>query len=447
MTISFHGASREVTGANILLEASGKKIILDCGLFQGYKLAEERNYSPFAYTPGTIDAVVVCHAHLDHVGRLPKLVRDGFSGKIFSTAPTKELTYLVLADNEKLTREEAKRDNHPPLYKKKEIEEVMNLFTTISYNEKIEITQGISLVLKNAGHILGSAIAEIEAEGKKIAYTSDLGNTPSELLDPPEFIEKADFVICESTYGGRVHENRNERQQKLAKILNTIITGKGVLMIPSFAIERTQELLHDIDHFCQIENCQKPSFFLDSPLAEKVTQVFKKYPQYLNKEIQREFKNNNFFGLERVKITSAKEESQAIFEKPNPKVIIAGSGMLNGGRILHHLINYLGSPANILLIVGYQSKSTLGRRLLNGEKEVKIFGQKVQVRSQIVAIGSYSAHADSPQIINWLKNITGLKNVFIVHGESDQQLNLARQINLELHLPSQIPQQGEKFEL
>src|SRR3989344_4350100 len=260
MTISFHGASREVTGANILLEASGKKIILDCGLFQGYKLAEERNYSPFAYTPGTIDAVVVCHAHLDHVGRLPKLVRDGFSGKIFSTAPTKELTYLVVADNEKLTREEAKRDNHPPLYKKKEIEEVMNLFTTISYNEQIEITQGISLVLKNAGHILGSAIAEIEAEGKKIAYTSDLGNTPSELLDPPEFIEEADFVICESTYGGRVHENRNERQQKLAKILNTIITGKGVLMIPSFAIERTQELLHDIDHFCQIENCQKPSF-------------------------------------------------------------------------------------------------------------------------------------------------------------------------------------------
>ena len=337
-----------------------------------------------------------------------------------------------MADNEKLTREEAKRDNHPPLYKKKEIEEVMNLFTTISYNEKIEITQGISLVLKNAGHILGSAIAEIEAEGKKIAYTSDLGNTPSELLDPPEFIEKADFVICESTYGGRVHENRNERQQKLAKILNTIITGKGVLMIPSFAIERTQELLHDIDHFCQIENCQKPSFFLDSPLAEKVTQVFKKYPQYLNKEIQREFKNNNFFGLERVKITSAKEESQAIFEKPNPKVIIAGSGMLNGGLIFTSF-----SPF----------KSTLGRRLLNGEKEVKIFGQKVQVRSQIVAIGSYSAHADSPQIINWLKNITGLKNVFIVHGESDQQLNLARQINLELHLPSQIPQQGEKFEL
>ena len=445
MLLSFHGACREVTGSNILLETDKAKILLDCGFFQGYKFAEERNYSPFAYIPSTIDAVVLCHAHLDHVGRLPKLVRDGFSGKIYSTAPTKELTYLVCEDNEKLMREESQRDNHAPLYTKKEIEEVMNLFTTISYNEKLEIVQGVSLTFENAGHILGSAVCIIEAENKKLVYTSDLGNTPSQLLDPPENITFADYVICESTYGGQIHEDATQRFKKLATILNSTIKNKGVLMIPTFAIERTQELLHDIDHFCTVENCEKPQFYLDSPLAEKVTRVFEKYPEYLNNVVRREHKDSDFFGKYLVKMTTTVDQSKSIREHSNPKVVIAGSGMMNGGRILFHLIDYIGDQKNTLLVIGYQAFGTLGRKLLDGEHKIRVLGRNLSVGAKIEAIGSYSAHADSIQIINWLNNISGLKKIFLVHGESDQQLALAKKIKMELGIFSEIPQMGESY--
>ena len=213
MHITFHGACREVTGSNFLLVAAGHKILLDCGFFQGQKLAEERNYAPFAFDPKTIDALVVCHAHLDHVGRIPKLVKEGFRGRIYCTAPTKELAKLVMEDNAKLMREEAKRGNHSPLYSDEDIERAMQLFETTSYNEPLEISTGVKLTFKNAGHILGSAVAIVEADGKTLVYTSDLGNAPSELLDPPEKVARADFVICESTYGGRVHEDIKKRHE------------------------------------------------------------------------------------------------------------------------------------------------------------------------------------------------------------------------------------------
>lgn len=447
MLLSFHGACREVTGSNVLLKTGGGKILLDCGFFQGYKYAEERNYSPFAYDPASVDAVVICHAHLDHVGRLPKLAKDGFRGKIYSTSPTKELTYLVCEDNEKLMREEAQRDNHAPLYTKKEIAQVMNLFTTLSYNERLEITDGVSLTFKNAGHILGSAVCVVEAEGKKLVYTSDLGNSPSQLLEPPQNVASSDYVICESTYGGQIHEDVNARFKKLAAILNSTIKNRGVLMIPTFAIERTQELLHDIDHFCDVENCQKPQFFLDSPLAEKVTRVFEKYPEYLNNVVRGEHKDSDFFGLERVKMTTTVVQSKSIKEQDNPKVVIAGSGMMNGGRILFHLTDYIEDPANTLLIVGYQAYGTLGRKLLDGEQAIRVLGKKLHVRAKIEAIGSYSAHADEPQLVSWLKNISGLKKIFLVHGETNHQLALAAKIKSEVGLSCEIPQQGESYNI
>jgi len=293
MRISFYGAAREVTGSNILVEATGKQILLDCGIFQGNKFAEERNFAPFAYHPKEIDFVIVGHAHLDHTGRLPKLVKDGFKGRIYATAPTKELTRLVLEDSAKLAREEARRNNHPPLFSENDIDNLMELFESISYDESIEISPQVKLTFKNAGHILGSAITILDSGGKRLVYTSDLGNKPSELLEPPELILNASYVICESTYGGRTHEDPSRREQKLAEIINTTVFQNGVLLIPTFAIERTQELLHDIEHFCTINKCEKPTFYLDSPLAQKVTEVFEKYPEYLSGKIRRVHKDED----------------------------------------------------------------------------------------------------------------------------------------------------------
>ena len=312
MKVTFYGACREVTGSCFLVETQNARILLDCGFFQGGKLAEERNFAPFQFDPASIDHVIIGHAHLDHTGRLPKLVKEGFAGRILTTVPTKELTRLVLEDAQKLMEEESERDKHPPLYTKSEIETCLDLCETIPYNERLEIAEGTRLTFKNAGHILGSAITIIEAEGKKLVYTSDLGNSPSLLLDPPEDVGQADFIILESTYGGRIHEDISARMDKLTNLISSTIENDSVLLIPSFAIERTQELLHDIDHFCDVKNCEKPTFFLDSPLAAKVTAVFKKYPEYLGRSVQSENKNGDIFALNRVKITVSTNQSTNI---------------------------------------------------------------------------------------------------------------------------------------
>ncbi len=447
MRVNFFGACREVTGSNILIEAGGKKILFDCGLFQGSKSAEERNYAPFPYNAREIDFVIICHAHLDHTGRLPKLAKEGFLGKIFSTGPTKELTGLVLSDSEKLMREESERDDHPPLFGIDDVERVMNLFETLTYGENVEISPGIRLTFKNAGHILGSCVCLLEADGTKLAYTSDLGNKPSLLLAGPEYIENAAYVICESTYGGRIHEDVSTRTKKLSSVISSTIVTNGVLLIPAFAIERTQELLHDIDHFCSVEGCDKPTFYLDSPLAQKVTGVFGKYPEYLSDNIRKGHTDGDFFGLERLKITQSVEESKHIQDLPNPKIIIAGSGMMNGGRILHHLRRYIEDENSAILIVGYQAQGTLGRRIFDGEKNVKVFGEPKQVNAKVLTIGSYSAPADMPQLIDWLSHVKGMKKVFLVHGENNESLALSGEISRTLKVETVIPQIGESYEL
>jgi metallo-beta-lactamase family protein len=447
MKISFYGAAREVTGSNILVEVAGKKILFDCGMFQGFKLAEERNYADFAYNPREIDACVVCHAHLDHVGRLPKLYKDGFRGRIYSTAPTRELANLVLEDTEKLMREESEKDNHPPLYSIDHVVGVMSLFDSVEYDREFEVFPGVFLTLKNAGHILGSSIAVVRGDGKTLAYTSDLGNNPSILLESPEFVTKADYVICESTYGGRIHEDINKRREKLAAVINRTIEQNGVLLIPSFAIERTQELLNDIDAFCSISGCEKPTFYLDSPLALKVTGVFKKYPTYLKADIAKEYKDGDLFGLDRIHQTLSASESKQIEKSPNPKIIIAGSGMMNGGRILHHALRYLVDENCSLLFVGYQAQGTLGRRLFEGDDDVRIFGKDVHVNAQIKSIGSYSAHADMPQLVNWISKVNQLKEVFLVHGETEQSLILAKELETKLKIKVNIPQINEGYDL
>jgi len=445
--LTFLGATREVTGSSILLEASGKKVLLDCGLFQGTRMSEERNYSPFPFRASEIDFVIVCHAHLDHTGRLPKLAREGFTGKVFATAPTRELTQLVLEDSEKLMEEKAERENILPLYKIEDVSRILDQFETLSYEQTVEISPEIKITLKNAGHILGSAVAFVESRGVRLAYTSDLGNVPSLLLNPPAHIDNADYIICESTYGGRVHEDVKSRRLKLAEVINNTISQNGILMIPSFAIERTQELLHDIEDFCSVSGCDRPTFYLDSPLAQKVTAVFGKYPEYMSATLQKNHKNRNFFGLERIHFSNSVDESKQLELAPNPKVIIAGSGMMNGGRILHHLLNFASDGKNSILILGYQAQGTLGRRIFEGNREVRIYGKKVIVNAQIKSIGSYSAHADMPQIVDWLSYSKNVKTIFLTHGEVDQQLTLSSTIKSELGKQVIIPQMGESHDL
>lgn len=447
MLIKFLGACREVTGSSILIEANGKKILLECGLFQGVSFAEERNYSNFEFNPGEIDAVILGHAHLDHVGRLPKLTREGFCGKIYSTAPTLDLTRLVLRDSEKLGREEAKRGNHLPLYDSGDIEATLNLFEMLEYDKPLEIFPKTCLTFKNAGHILGSAIISLLIDGQKLIYTSDLGNQNSLLLNAPEIIDQSEIIICEGTYGGRLHEDVQRRSQKLSEVITTTIAQNGVLLIPTFAIERTQELLHDIEHFCAINKCEKPMFFLDSPLATKVTAVFKKYPEFLSLKIREIHGDSDFFGTEHLTITNSREESQNIESYPNPKVIIAGSGMMNGGRILYHAQKYLLDAKNTILFVGYQPKGTIGRRLIEGERQIKIYGQKINVLSQVESIRSYSAHADQPQILEWLSNIKNVNKIFLVHGESDQLLSLASEIDRRFRIKAEIPQTNQIYQV
>lgn len=447
MNVRFYGAAREVTGSCILVETAGARILLDCGFFQGSRLAEARNFEKLPFDPATINCLVVCHAHLDHVGRIPVLYKQGFRGKIYSTAPTRELARLVSEDSYKLMAEEARREKTPVYFSQEDIDGAFELFETLEYEQKLEIRPGVNVTLKNAGHILGSSICLLESEGKKLAYTSDLGNTPSTLLNPPAFIENADFVICESTYGSRVHEDISKRQAKLNEIIVSTIAKNGVLMIPSFAIERTQELLHDIEHFCDTANCAIPTFYLDSPLAEKVTTVFEKYPEYLSPKLTRDHEDGDIFGLKRLKVTSSVSASQGIDSAPNPKIIIAGSGMLNGGRILFHLKKYIENANTALLIVGYQASGTLGRRLLEGDQEVKIFGKKYTVNTKVMAIGSYSAHADSPQLLNWLSKISGVKKIFLVHGEIMESEELARNVREKLRVDVEIPQLAEEFTL
>ncbi|MBI3341952.1 MBL fold metallo-hydrolase [Candidatus Curtissbacteria bacterium] len=420
MILKFNGACREVTGSCVLVESGESKILLECGFFQGSSLAEDRNKEPFLFDPKTINALIVCHAHLDHVGRIPKLVKEGFAGKIFSTAPTKEIAQLVLQDTYKLMAEDAKRKKGEVIY---DLEDV------------------------NAAVVLGSAFAVLELEGKRLVYTSDLGNVPSELLSPPETVDQADIVICESTYGSRVHEDISTRQEKLNAILSSTITSRGVLLIPAFAIERTQELLHDIEHFCINGKCALPNFFLDSPLAEKVTEVFKKYPEYLNKNLFASGEDADVFALKRIKITGSAKESREIDDATSPKIIIAGSGMMNGGRILFHLQKYLEDANNAVLIVGFQAKGTLGRRLLDGDKQVKIFGKEYNVNAKILAIGSYSAHADSKQLIAWLSKISGLSKAFLVHGEVSEAEGLAASLRTQLQIEVDMPQLGEEYQI
>lgn len=466
MNITFHGGARSVTGANYLIDLGTKKLLVDVGMFQGSKYSEDLNYEKFAYDPGEIDFVFITHSHTDHSGRLPKLYKEGFRGKVVATNATLDLIRRALPDNLNLIKQEAKEVQREPLFSLKDLEGVLGLARGVNYEEEVDLDNGVKAVLHDAGHILGSAIVEVDYSvvtidksfgpssldsGCKIYFTGDLGNPPTPLLKPYKFVSDASYVVTESVYGSRIHEDKVERKNILQKVITETIQKGGVLMIPSFAMERTQELLYEINNLMNDERIPKVPVYVDSPLATNLTEVYKKYPDYFNKETKYIIDSgDDIFNFPGLKFTRTAEESKQINDVPSPKIIIAGSGMSTGGRILHHERRYLSDPNSTILFIGYQVKDSLGRRVLDGEKEVKIFDEKVAVNCKIEAIGGYSAHADQNMLVEWVKAANGegkLKKVFVVQGEEESALALSRTIERAVAVDAIVPKQGESFEL
>ncbi len=422
--------------------------MVDCGLHQGGHYADQENFEQFAYDPKEVSAVFITHSHLDHIGRLPSLVLAGFKGTIYSTGATKDFAELMLIDSEHLLSKEAEREGKPPLYTDADIAKVMELWKGLKYHEVVNV-EGFKVELYDAGHILGSAIIHVEAEGKTVVFSGDLGNTPAMIIKPTEKIPFADYCLIESTYGDRIHENVDGRKQMLEDALTQTVAAGGTLMIPTFAMERTQELLYHIHQMFEEGKLPKVPIFIDSPLAIKLTAVYKKHAEYFNKETQDILKTGedimNFPGLQ---MTLSTEQSKAINDVPPPKVIIAGSGMSNGGRILHHELRYLPDPKSEIIFVGYQAVGSMGRQLLEGATEVKIFGETVQVNCKRINIPGYSAHADQPHLLDWLSSMKGsLKKVFVVQGEQTSGEILAHKIIDGFGIAAEVPHKNESVTL
>ena len=455
MKLTFYGGVGEVTGANYVLEISdpstrlgASKIMIDCGLHQGSHYAERRNFEPFSYNPADIKAVFITHAHIDHIGRLPKLWKDGFRGTIYSTPPTKDFAELLLLDSEHILSKEAEREKKPPLYTTTDVIETMKVWRKLEYHAPFTIGN-FRVELFDAGHILGSAIIKVVAEGKTIVFSGDLGNYPASIIQQTEKIDAADYCLIESTYGDRIHEGVDKRREMLEDAIEETVKAGGVLLIPTFAMERTQELLYHLHQLFKEGRVPRVPVFIDSPLAIKLTAIYKKYEDYFNAETEKLARSGddilNFPGL---RLTLTTEQSKEINDVPPPKVIVAGSGMSHGGRILHHERRYLSDPKSAILFVGYQAMGSLGRQILDGADHVKIFGEDILVRCRKIAIGGYSAHADQPLLLRWIEPMRKvLKKAFVVQGEQEASEALALKIRDEMAVLAVVPAAGEIDEI
>jgi len=449
MKLTFYGAARMVTGSNFLIEDGDKRILVDCGLMQGSRYCEEQNFEKFSYDPSKIDAVFVTHAHIDHIGKIPKLYKFGFRGKIFSTVPTKEFAEHLLRDSMGILESEARELNKEPIYEEADIKGALSLWEGTNYHERVDVS-GFGAEFYDAGHVFGSSFISVTSDdGKRIVFSGDLGNSPAPLIKPLEAIKSADYLLIESTYGGRVHEDIELRKGLLEDVIEETVKSGGVLMIPAFALERTQELLYELNELVENGRIPRVPVFMDSPLAIRLTEVYKKYAKdknYFNsKAIKLGLTDKAIFDFPGLKLTLKTEDSKAIAGVKGAKIIIAGSGMSNGGRILHHEKQYLSDPKNTILFIGYQAEGTLGRRIFDGEKKVRIHDVEVPIKARVRAIGAYSAHADQPALINWIRPAKNtLKKVFIIHGDEDQMKALSVKIRDELAVETEIPREGDE---
>ncbi|MBR2216470.1 MAG: MBL fold metallo-hydrolase [Selenomonadaceae bacterium] len=460
MKLSFWGAAHTVTGSCFLLESEDRKFLLDCGMFQGAKRICQLNYEGFAFNPGEIDGVLLTHAHVDHCGLLPKLAREGFKGQIYATKATCELAKIMLPDSayiqqsdaEMLNRKGRRRGDEPiaPLYSLEDAELALSLFQKVAYNEQFALADNIAVTFRDAGHILGSALLEITVtEGDKksrLVFSGDLGQPDQPIIRDPTILRGADFLVVESTYGDRRHEFYDKETALLDAVNDTMDRG-GNLIIPSFAVGRTQTLLYYLYKLWQAGRLDGDiPIILDSPLAIAATRVFLQNMQEFDAEtLQLLREEGHIPQFPQLKISASPEESRALNTEEGSAIIISASGMADAGRILHHLKHNLWRPESTVLFVGYQAEGSLGRRLLDGIKRVRVLGEEVAVRAKIQMLEGFSAHADCEQIVNWVSYLTEPRpaKVFIVHGEGQAQESLKEQLTKELGLESYIPFRGD----
>lgn len=442
-----------VTGSNYLLETEAGKILVDCGLFQGSSFCENLNFEKFPYKPEEIDAVFVTHAHIDHIGRLPKLYKSGFRGKIFSTAPTKDFSEYSLIDSEGILSKEATKKNRAPIYTIEDVNEMMKLWEGVKYHQKIRL-KDLEVEFFDAGHILGSAFLLVKdiKTGKKVVFSGDLGNVATPIVKDTEPLPETDYVLIESTYGNRLHQDLEIRKDILEDMIEETAKAGGTLLVPAFAMERTQDLLYEMNELVENGRIPRAPVFIDSPLAIKLTEIYKKYsqnPDYFDKEsLVLIRKGDAIFDFPGLKLTLTTEQSKEINNIKGPKIIVAGSGMSQGGRILHHEMRYLSDPKSAILFIGYQAQGSLGRRILDGEKNVKIFGEDVAVNCKIKSISGYSAHADQKKLMEWLRpQGKVLKKIFVMQGEEDQAKPFADKIRDEMAVDTEVPSINESVML
>ena len=442
--ITFCGGAGSVTGANFLLEIDDKKILVDCGLTQGSELADDTNWAPLPYDSKEIDFLFITHAHVDHIGRIPKLIQEGFRGKIYSTKPTRALTGPMLLDTTSILSKN-KQFNLDKIYNEENINKAFLQWLSFEYHEKIKITENLEASFKNAGHILGSAMIEFIYNGKKILFTGDLGNSPSPLLPDTERITDVDYLIMESVYGDRNHESRNDRRNLLERVIEDNYKRKGTLIIPTFSLERSQELLFELNDLVENNRIPIMPIFFDSPLAIRLTEIFKQFKSYFNETAQKVLSKDKYlFNFPGLHSTLRSEESKMINSIANPKIVIAGSGMSSGGRIVHHEKHYLPDPNNTILLTGYQSLGTMGRLIQEGVKKVHISGEDINVRAHIVTILGYSGHKDGNGLLGFVEDMQDtIKKVFVVMGEPKSAMFLVQKIRDNLGVNASAPSQGD----
>jgi len=463
MKLGFLGACREVTGSMFLVETQDIRILIDCGMFQGKE--EDLNYESFLFDPKSINYIILTHAHIDHTGLIPKVCKEGFEGKIIATEATVDLCSVMLPDSGHIQEAETEWQNRKrsrtgksllkPLYTAEDAYYSLKFFEKVKYNEVISLSNNIRIIFRDAGHILGSSIIEMyiqeNSQEIKLLFSGDLGNESQPIVNDPTLIEETDYLIMESTYGNRLHETKGIKEELLLKIINDTLKKGGNIVIPAFAVERTQEILYYLDKFIKEKKLLKSDIpiFVDSPLAIEVTEIFKKYPNLYDKEtVDLLNSGENPFSFANIVFTQSVEESKAINSYEGSCIIISSSGMCDAGRIKHHLKHNLWRSESSIVIVGYQAEGTLGRKLLDGAEYVKIFDENIKVNASIYNIDGFSGHADRDVLMKWLKSFKHIGKIFLVHGEEEAILSFSNLIKNEtLHKDVYIPYRGDVYTL